>query len=247
MVQVHLDAAGSPVEATYAQHRVGETCSWPLVETTADGRPVVYVARGSHASYFESGDKPSSEDAPAGDMVNGDAPPVTPALTQLKSPTPAWLAWPGRWGGSRAGLIPGEADSPDGPSFKGQQWLDPMSWGARQRGCWERTTHTRASVKRGSEPATPTIKATARGNATRISYSFSRWPADEAQRPTSIHVAIHSSTRGSPPLVYRHRVTDREGVVRQPLGLGSGPYTVSVVAYSRSGHSARVLVPLADR
>ena len=55
MVQLRMDAeAGHPDVAVYAQHRYGEVRPWDEVETLGD-RPVVYVARGSHASYFEAG------------------------------------------------------------------------------------------------------------------------------------------------------------------------------------------------
>ena len=54
MVQVRSDAAGRPVEAVYAQHSGAERCPWSAVEKRG-GRPVVYVAHGSHAAYFRPG------------------------------------------------------------------------------------------------------------------------------------------------------------------------------------------------
>ena len=51
------DAAGHPDIAVYAQHSYGEMRRWEEIEKLdADlDRPVVYVARGSHASYFTAG------------------------------------------------------------------------------------------------------------------------------------------------------------------------------------------------
>lgn len=54
MVQYRLDRAGRPVEAVYAQHSGAERCSWGTV-AQRDGHPVVYSARGSHASYLRAG------------------------------------------------------------------------------------------------------------------------------------------------------------------------------------------------
>ncbi|MEA2614212.1 MAG: hypothetical protein QOI52_2171, partial [Chloroflexota bacterium] len=55
MIQLHLPSgADEPDVGVYAQHNYASRCNWPQMETV-DGRPVVYPARGSHASYFKSG------------------------------------------------------------------------------------------------------------------------------------------------------------------------------------------------
>ena len=54
LVQFRVDAAGRPVEAVYAQHSGAERCGWREVERRG-GRPVVYAAHGSHASYLHAG------------------------------------------------------------------------------------------------------------------------------------------------------------------------------------------------
>ncbi len=50
MVQYRVDHRGRTVQAVYAQHSGAERCSWRHVRQRY-GRPLVYVARGSHASY----------------------------------------------------------------------------------------------------------------------------------------------------------------------------------------------------
>jgi hypothetical protein len=55
MIQVHLDHDGFPIDATYAQHDLASRCLWDRVEKTRDGHPIIYVAVGSHASYFSQG------------------------------------------------------------------------------------------------------------------------------------------------------------------------------------------------
>jgi hypothetical protein len=52
MVAIELDDAGAPRRAGYAGHGSGFKREWARVEQK-DGRPLVYVARGSHAAYFE--------------------------------------------------------------------------------------------------------------------------------------------------------------------------------------------------
>jgi hypothetical protein len=51
-VAIELNAAGEPLRAGYAGHASGFRRPWARVEKLGD-RPVVYVARGSHAAYFE--------------------------------------------------------------------------------------------------------------------------------------------------------------------------------------------------
>src|SRR3954470_7761955 len=53
MVQVRMEA-GRPVEAVYSQHSGAERCGWGDVRLDS-GHPVVFVANGSHASYFVAG------------------------------------------------------------------------------------------------------------------------------------------------------------------------------------------------
>jgi len=51
MIQVRLDASGTPDAVTYAQHRSGVRASWAQVEQKG-ASPVVYSARGTHASLL---------------------------------------------------------------------------------------------------------------------------------------------------------------------------------------------------
>jgi hypothetical protein len=52
MVTIELDAGGAPVRAGYAGHASGFRRDWRQVRSI-EGRPLVFVARGSHAAYFE--------------------------------------------------------------------------------------------------------------------------------------------------------------------------------------------------
>lgn len=116
MVQIRLDTSDHPDRAAYAQHATGERCDWGEVDSSG-GRPIVYVAQGSHASYFRPGhyDTPNPDDNADGQGIEG-----APLVDQIRSDNPSWVGWPGKWGDS--------GDAPDGPAFKGQQWTDPSGW-----------------------------------------------------------------------------------------------------------------------
>jgi hypothetical protein len=68
MVTLELSADGTPLRAGYAGHQGGFKRNWERIDKK-DGRPIVYVARGSHASYFEhkkGGHRTKSLAAPSG-------------------------------------------------------------------------------------------------------------------------------------------------------------------------------------
>lgn len=105
----------APDLAGYAQHSSGQQRAWPRVERTG-GRPVVYVARGSHASYFERGTYllPSWSRL---DHANGWGCWKPQALEIIDQP--GWMLWPGRWGR--------DEKSPTSPS-RHWAWRDPAGW-----------------------------------------------------------------------------------------------------------------------
>ncbi len=134
MVQVREDAAGRPVEAVFAQHSGAERCPWSAVEMRG-GRPVVYLARDSHAAYFHPGVRDRMWPDP-NDEADGRGLVVRPHVEPITASQPAWMRWPGRWGNARAGWVPGEMDSPRGPAFQPQgRWSDPEGWARRAQPC----------------------------------------------------------------------------------------------------------------
>jgi PQQ-like domain/Vacuolar protein sorting-associated protein 62 len=152
MIQIALDHNARPMSAVYAEHDGGSQCGWTEVELAGpdNERPVVYVARGSHASYFHAGEKPLEKVGVVYglDLADGAVSRPEPTLEILKDLTPdelnpdrkvfypGWLNWPGRWGGTRKSdklkctfpLICG--DSPRGPKFQGKKWEDPRAFAA---------------------------------------------------------------------------------------------------------------------
>lgn len=126
LVQLRLTADGVPDYAVYNQHRKAQRRPWGEVETV-DGRPVVYVARGSHASYFEPGVHRTEVWA---DVCDGKRPAPELRLNILPGDDAPkdWSGWPGRWGDTRPASPEleriGQAYSPVAPCRK-KQWKDP--------------------------------------------------------------------------------------------------------------------------
>jgi hypothetical protein len=141
MFQVMVDRFGRPRAGTDARHAQEEHETCPAnrmrfaLQPDLSVVPEVYTALGSHASYFAPGDYPRGFDRPSDD-ANGEGYRVRPRIAQVLSDSgPAWLNWQGRWGGSRGGLIPGEAESPKGPKWQGLDWDEPQTWAASVNPC----------------------------------------------------------------------------------------------------------------
>src|SRR5205085_3523375 len=125
MIQIRLDPSGKPNVATYAQHRQGERAAWKDVEQEEEApeglAPVVYSARGSHASYFRRGLYLEAPVVPDHNDAAGKR--VRPDVLVISDGTPGWAQWPGRWG-STPKRNAFESDSPRGPR-EHSQWRDP--------------------------------------------------------------------------------------------------------------------------
>lgn len=117
-VQYRVNPDGLIAEAAYAQHAHGQTRSWLDVDRTG-GRPHVYVANGTHASYFKPGwhrrTKVSLERA------NGKGRAVPHPVVELM-PSAGWPQRPGKWGD--------DEHSPASPA-RHVQWRHPSTWAGR--------------------------------------------------------------------------------------------------------------------
>lgn len=102
----------TPVCMTLSQHQSGGARMWWNVERR-QGRPLVYVARDSHANYF----RPVDQIPEFGDQ--GDGKGETLAALEWRDFGP-WATWPGRWGNSM-----GEGRSPQSPGSQGERWNAP--------------------------------------------------------------------------------------------------------------------------
>ncbi len=194
MVQFRVDAqAGRPDLAVYAQHRYAEVRPWDKVETLS-GPPVVYVARGSHASYFEAG---FHQTEAWYDLADGKRRmSKRPRLEILGTEDPAWTRWPGRWGDTlpRSAV---ESNSPTGPGAK-KQWTAPDKL----------LDNPRATSEGGEGPKAPEVRVLRAGGRLRVEYDVTnRKPrphtlvvtvnsGDEAAPPQTINLAVHSGGHG---------------------------------------------------
>jgi hypothetical protein len=137
VVQVILKE-GEAVAATYSQHFSGQSADWDDV-IMREGHPVVYVALGSHASYFRpyQGVLGLHDDA-----VSGNGPAFTPddyeiiLLGELGAhePEQGWLDFAGRWGewGEYDDALVGRR-GPPGPAYGGNagRWRNSVLWDLR--------------------------------------------------------------------------------------------------------------------
>jgi hypothetical protein len=126
MIQLRMSESGDlPDIAVYAQHRWAEVARWEEVEKAPDqpDTPVVYVARGSHASYFQPG---YHETEAWYDLADGKRKTPQLDLETIGDEEPNWAAWPGRWGGTRPRLAGLEQPSPTAPC-RHPQWEHPAA------------------------------------------------------------------------------------------------------------------------
>jgi hypothetical protein len=119
LVQIaSVDEEGNrPVLMTNSQHRGGEKREFWRCERVG-GRPVVYVARGSHANFFTPGER-------GDDIADGRGSELADVEWR---PFGEWADWPGRWGNST-----GVGRSPESPGRQGDRWRRPEIWHSSSR------------------------------------------------------------------------------------------------------------------
>ncbi len=231
MIQLRLGADGNPDVATYAQHAHGERCNWADVETEEGPEgpaPVVYSARGSHASYFRPG---TYEQAPiVPDHNDAGGPRVRPQLNVIKDKDPAWVAWPGRWGSTKALIGPIGSDSPPGPRWHGA-WRDPLAFHNDARQAEDLAPVAGADLPK---PAAPTIEAKRDGTRAIVSYGFPQ-PDPSGPKLKGILISLDGSEDGRPPATKVFQASAEPGEVEFPLDLEDRTYTVRASAVGENG------------
>ena len=242
MVQIRLGSGGTPTAATFAQHSGAQAFSWSELElrSSPSGRvPVVYVGRGSHASFARKGTHWPMFPLPP-DYADGKGPRLRPRLELISSSPPAWAEWPGKWGSSDS--------SPRGPIDK-RQWNDPSGFHRDVGGEGRRRAGPEGVAPPGAPPAPPAPKITARRVDDRavVDYVFPKTLRAEEARPVRIVVSVDGTDDELPPASYRETVRSRAGAVLHPTRLDDADYEIRAVAYSDDGAGSRVVSTQLDR
>jgi hypothetical protein len=153
VVNVVLDADENPLYVGYSQHCLGERRAWAKTPRWQGHHPLVYVARGSHANYFEPGvhawnaaclpssvlaffagaGLPLPDDYAEAGSVAGPAVLGAEAtgIQRVTDSAPAWIGFPGTWGELQYLHAPAPIGtvvsgvSPVGPA-QHAVWADPV-------------------------------------------------------------------------------------------------------------------------
>lgn len=239
MIQLRLDPGGEvPDLAVYAQHKHAGQQPWSQVERVGD-QPVVYPARGSHASYFTSGVHWTGDWF---DFADGKrpGPPLELHIISDAAGVDEWAIWPGRWGGTQPppnDINPLDDSSPTGPGAH-PQYLHPDSLLATAQ------AHEAAiaAPPRGAAPApAPTISATAVGRDLHIAYDT------RIDNPAGLVVSIGAAHDPDPPLLHQIPIERGAGTIVIPNAAAdlSQPIHVSVATQDGAASPATPSPPAA--
>src|SRR5215208_2942170 len=231
MMQLRL-RDDAPDVAVYAQHRWAERRSWDKVER-AEGSPdtpLVYVARGSHASYFTVG---YHETEAWYDIADGRRPGPPLRLELIDDASPPWAAWPGRWGDTPVRFSGIDQPSPPGPCAHAQ-WSDP-GW---------LLEHSRTPTARKAAPAPEVAIARGRGQM-HVAYDFTGRPGPD---PCSLVVTVNSVDDHLPPRTFTFGVEGAvAGTVATRLLLNDAQhYDVYVSVTDASGRPSASTLTMLD-
>jgi hypothetical protein len=233
MIQLRLDdAAQVPDLAVYAQHKAADARAWEQVERVGE-RPVVYPARGSHASYFGPGvhwtgfwfdhadGRRSGRDCTLETVLEDD-------------PSYHWAHWPGMWGDTEPkpgidGLL--DDSSPRGPGAHAQ-WKDPRALLLKAKD-HEAVKAAAPALALNTLPAAPTVSVAREGSHLIVEYVTTNTDV------VSLIVAVNSPQEPLSPALYREPITTTHGKLDVPAALhDDSSYDIHVSAATQDGRAS---------
>jgi hypothetical protein len=241
MIQLALGSDDTPVTAVYAHHRSGFRVAYNEVETQLEGGvavPVVFSARGSHASMLRSGSQ--VEGSPVPDHNDAKGPRVRPDVVALSETATPWVWWPGSWGGTKAGSsilghLGVEANSPFAFS-RHPAWSAPLEFA--QACSAPSLPPIGRSMVGAPSPAPPMPQVSvAPGADGRLAVAVD---ASDAAAHGATHLVVSARPAGSSEPAISRRFTlahNTSGTVTLPI-TAAGAHDVHAVAVTADGSSS---------
>jgi Subtilase family len=216
---------GKPKETSYSQHGQCEPRKWEDVPTVGGAGvvPVVYIASGSHACYYEA-DKHLRIFGVANDHTADGGVVLRPTPYMLDDAVDRWIHWPGTWGAS---------DSPSSPPHQ-LPWNDPEAFHAKKvkPGLF-------AGLEGEAVPSEPALETALAGDVLTVTFSVPP-PRPGRSDPVRMELALYGREQHPVPSVVAVDVTESNGTVPVPLPYAAGPYTLHVAVYDAEGEELRL-------